>query len=355
MENKKLLKLNSFINKAYECLSFQEFLKLAIMNLHELIMYDSGIFYCALSRGSSYFKPYISGSIENCYKKQRFDEIDEFLKDNEKNCTDSEAFVYKSQDYLHGTIQVSPEPRSLFLSDQNAFHIACVRIVCKGQFMGEIYLHRGMEKPDFDDDDMFLLRLLQPHIAAMLCTIHKVTAVRYLEADNIPGCNTGICIFDGDMSLTGGNLAGVELLKTFTVYGSSILYHLKEMCADILNGVVAGEGKVFHDTRLLKTHSGDIKVEIFTRQKKGLNGKLLHVAIMQHCDENQLSADYKFKFTKREADIIDGLIQGKNNAQISDSLNISENTVKTHIKSIYKKTGTGNRTELTYMLMLNNE
>ncbi|NLI91454.1 MAG: response regulator transcription factor [Peptococcaceae bacterium] len=31
----------------------------------------------------------------------------------------------------------------------------------------------------------------------------------------------------------------------------------------------------------------------------------------------------------------------------------SENTIKTHIKSIYKKTGANNRTELAYVLMLN--
>lgn len=38
MGNQKLMKLNSFIKKAYECFSFMEFLKLAIIGLHEVVM-----------------------------------------------------------------------------------------------------------------------------------------------------------------------------------------------------------------------------------------------------------------------------------------------------------------------------
>jgi DNA-binding NarL/FixJ family response regulator len=74
---------------------------------------------------------------------------------------------------------------------------------------------------------------------------------------------------------------------------------------------------------------------------------------MEFEDGEQDIADYKFKFTKREADIIDEMIQGKNNAQLAEALNLSENTIKTHIQSIYRKAGAGNRTELAYILMMN--
>jgi len=96
-----------------------------------------------------------------------------------------------------------------------------------------------------------------------------------------------------------------------------------------------------------------MKIHIFFNDDRKTNNKIQYVIIMQYCDEGQITADYKFKFTKREADIIDSLIQGKNNTQLAEALNISENTIKTHIKSIYKKTGANNRTELTYVLMLN--
>ncbi|HEX2946268.1 MAG TPA: helix-turn-helix transcriptional regulator [Clostridia bacterium] len=353
MESKKLIELNSFINKAYECFSFQEFLKLTIMKLHELVIYDSGMFFCAISKDSSFFKPYISGKIEDYYKKQKFDEREEYLKKAESLDAGSEAYVYKCQDYQQGIIHVENEPRSGFLTVQNDFYIVCMRIVYKGQFLGEIYLHRSKDKHDFDEDDLYIVRLMQPHVSTVFNIIHTITAVKYLEANNIPGNNTGICTFDSDMSLTGGNLTGVEMLKTVTVFGSSILYHLKEICADSAGERFTEKKTAFLISKILKTPNGDIRAEIFTKQEKRPNNKFQHVVIMQFCDDNQITADYKFKFTKREADIIDGLIQGKNNPQLAEALYVSENTIKTHIKSIYKKTGASNRTELTYVLMLN--
>ena len=46
MDNHKIIKLNRFISNAYQCSSFTEYLKLAIMKLNELVPYESGMFYC---------------------------------------------------------------------------------------------------------------------------------------------------------------------------------------------------------------------------------------------------------------------------------------------------------------------
>lgn len=356
MDNLKLLKLNSFINKAYECFSFSDFLKLTILKLHELVTYDSGMFFCAISKDSSFFKPYISGRIEDYYKKQNFTERELYLSQSENGNPGSEALVYKSADYSHGIIHIPDEPRSGFLASQEEFHIACIRILNKGQFLGEIYLHRSKDKPDFDDEDLFTLRLLQPHVSTVFGIIHTITAVKYLEVNNQSNAKKGMCMFDKELSITGGNVTGIEMLKATTVFGSSILYHIKELCVDILsNEADQNSSNAIFQSTLLKTHNGDIKIDIFMKNDRRISKNTQFVIIMEYCDESQNIADYKFKFTKREADIIDGLIQGKNNAQLAKFLNISENTIKTHIQSIYKKTGAGNRTELTYVLMLNRE
>lgn len=354
MDNQKILKLNSFINKSYECLSFADFLKHAILNLHELVMYDSGMFFCGISKDCSFFKPYIGGKIEGYYKKRSFLEREEYLNHGENNNAGNEAYVYKSLDYLHGSIQIENEPRGDFLSAQNDFYIVCMRIVYKGQFMGEIYLHRSKDKPDFDDEDLFTLRLMQPHVSTVFNIIQTITAVKYLETTNTPGASLGMCIFDGDLSLAGGNVTGVEMLKAVTVFGSSVLYHIKEFCDDILDdSEIKNSGSAALYSNILKTPNGSINIEIFFNKDRSMNSKTQYVIVMKYSDEGQIIGDYKFKFTKREADIIDGLIQGKNNIQLAQALNISENTIKTHIKSIYKKTGANNRTELTYVLMLN--
>lgn len=354
MDNQKLLKLNGLINKSYECFSFGEFLKLTILKLHELVMYDSGMFFCGISRDCSFFKPYIGGQVEDYYKKQNFTEREQYLIQSQNNNAGNEAYVYKSADYLHGVIQIADEPRSSFLTSQEDFHIVCMRIINKGQFLGEIYLHRSKDKPDYDDEDLFTLCLLQPHVSTVFGIIHTFTAAKYLETNNLSNSKKGMCIFDKELSLIGGNITGVEMLKTITVFGSSILYHIKELCFDILSEVtVKNSSNVILNSELLKTPNRDMKLDILLKNDPKVSKNTQFIIIMEFCDEEQITNDYKFKFTKREADIIDGLIQGKNNIQLGKALNVSENTIKTHIQSIYKKTGANNRTELTYLLMLN--
>jgi len=349
MENQKLLRLNRLINSAYECLSFTEFLKLAIMKLHELVSYDSGMFFCAISRDCSFFKPYTGGKVEQHYQKQQFPDREEYLKQREEEGAGSEAMVYKALDYRQGVVAVGDEPRSGFLAAQEEFHVACVRIVYKGQFLGEIYLHRSKDKPDFDAEDMFILRLLQPHVSTVFHVIHTITAVNYLETDGGRMAKKGLCLLDQELSLIGGNVTGLEMLKISTVFGSSVLYHAKELCEDMLSDPKGGD-RVLQRAGTFKTGSGDLLTDVlFHRDVKG-NGQFF--LTLEFADGEQVVADYKFKFTKREADIIDGIVQGKNNSQLADALHLSENTIKTHIQSIYRKVGANNRTELAYILMM---
>ena len=192
---------------------------------------------------------------------------------------------------------------------------------------------------------MFILRLLQPHISTIFNSIHSQIAAKQIEGSNISGTKKGMCILDSEMSIVGGNIVGIEMLKTATIFGSSILYHVKELCLDSLS-----EGKTYYSS-IHKTQHGNMQIDIYIKNNNKKEAQF--VIVMEFLNEEQMTADYKFKFSKREAEIIDGLIQGKNNLQLAKTLNLSENTIKTHIKSIYKKTGVSNRTELAYLLMLN--
>ncbi|MEA4894599.1 MAG: helix-turn-helix transcriptional regulator [Oscillospiraceae bacterium] len=349
MDNHQLIRLNRLIAGAYECFSFQEFLKLAILQLHELVAYDSGMFFCAISRDCSFFKPYAAGHLEEYYQKQPFPDREVYLKEKEADGAGQESLVYKALDYSRGEVTVEAEPRSAFLTSQEDFRVVCVRIVYKGQFLGEIYLHRSREKPDFDSADMFVLRLLQPHISTVFHIIHTVSAVDCLETDGGHLSKEGLCLLDEDLSLVGSNVTGLEMLKTQTVFGSSVLYHVKQLCEDMITNA---KSVPTLRSETWKTNNGNLLADIVYRGNSGRKKGHFFVA-MEFEDGEQVIADYKFKFTKREADIIDGVIQGKNNTQLAAALNVSENTIKTHIRSIYRKVGANNRTELTYILMSN--
>jgi len=59
-------------------------------------------------------------------------------------------------------------------------------------------------------------------------------------------------------------------------------------------------------------------------------------------------ADYSF--TKKEEEIVELILLGKNNKQIAEELNASVNTIRVHIQKIYKKTAVSNRTEFLFKL-----
>lgn len=57
----------------------------------------------------------------------------------------------------------------------------------------------------------------------------------------------------------------------------------------------------------------------------------------------------KHGLTPREAEILSYVVEGKDNLQISQELQVSVGTVKTHTHHLFKKTGTANRDELLQM------
>ncbi len=52
-------------------------------------------------------------------------------------------------------------------------------------------------------------------------------------------------------------------------------------------------------------------------------------------------------FTKREKDVLDLVVQGYNNREISEKLMITNHTTKAHIASIYRKLKVSNRVQAT--------
>lgn len=351
MDDRKLLAINSFIRSAYECFSFEDFLKLSILNLHEFVMYDSAMFYCGISRDCSFFKPYVRGRLEDYYQKSTFAQRDEYRRGRGQTGAGAEALVYRAQELQRGQICVGEEPRESFLLSQEEFRVACVRIVYHGEFLGEIYLHRGADKPDFDDEDMFVLRLLQPHISTVFNIIHTVKAIEFVETENAKLGQSGLCTLDGELSITGGNVTGLDMLKTPTVYGSSVLYHVKELCEDMLGEVRPGE--TLCRTETFRTAGGGIRTQLLLCPDVCAPGQRQFFLLLRPEAGEAPESAYKLKFTKREADIIDGIIQGKNNPQLAAALGLSENTVKTHIQNIYRKAGANNRTELACLLLRN--
>ncbi|QRN84607.1 hypothetical protein JR334_06315 [Clostridia bacterium] len=61
---------------------------------------------------------------------------------------------------------------------------------------------------------------------------------------------------------------------------------------------------------------------------------------------------HRLGLTERECEVVGLLIDGLMNRELAEELNISENTVKTHVKSIYRKLGVSNRLQLIHLLRM---
>ena len=59
----------------------------------------------------------------------------------------------------------------------------------------------------------------------------------------------------------------------------------------------------------------------------------------------------EYKLSNREMEICEYVSRGLDNKQIGKQLGISEHTVKTHLRNIYSKTGTHNRTNLAVSIL----
>ncbi len=57
------------------------------------------------------------------------------------------------------------------------------------------------------------------------------------------------------------------------------------------------------------------------------------------------------ELTPKESSIVEFLVKGLDNKEIAAKLNITELTVKTHLRNIYKKLNVKNRTQLVLMVM----
>lgn len=71
-------------------------------------------------------------------------------------------------------------------------------------------------------------------------------------------------------------------------------------------------------------------------------------------NKTPLTSDAVRKLTKREMLIVSLIKQGAQNKEVASQLNISINTVKTHVYSIFRKTGCRNRVELITWSMRKN-
>lgn len=72
--------------------------------------------------------------------------------------------------------------------------------------------------------------------------------------------------------------------------------------------------------------------------------------VIEHFSKNPKQAETQ-QLNKREADVVNLILEGKSYKMVASELSLSINTVRTHIKSIYKKLKINSNIELANLYM----
>jgi len=189
--------------------------------------------------------------------------------------------------------------------------------------------------------------------------------IKVLIVDDHPLMRSGIAgevNEQADMQVVGEAADGNEALLAYRAHRPDIT--LMDLRMPNLNGLDAmlAIKKEFPDSRfiVLTTVAGDIQVvRAFEAGARGyllknlVRTELIDTIRIVHAGKKrvpteiaQLLAEHftEDDLTQREVEILRGVARGNSNKIVADQLNISENTVKNHVKSILSKLGASDRT-----------
>jgi DNA-binding NarL/FixJ family response regulator len=189
--------------------------------------------------------------------------------------------------------------------------------------------------------------------------------IRILTVDDHPLVLEGIAAVledQPDMTLIGQATSGREAISLFRHHRPDVT--LMDLRMPDMSGIeaIAAIRAEFAHARIivLTTYSGDVQAT--TAMKAGASGYLLKSLVRKelvetiravHAGKRRIPAEIATEIaehvaddalTEREIEILKRVAAGKSNKQIGGEYDISEGTVKTHMKSILAKLGADDRT-----------
>ena len=154
-------------------------------------------------------------------------------------------------------------------------------------------------------------------------------------------------MLDGDRNLRPFNLRATELFESEGLASGLLRQRPSHPLSQLVLRLLEDEQPLQAET--VTFPSGNVyAVEPSERSAKGSDRwlvLLIEPAVGSRTAPEQCDLS-RWNFTPREEDIVRLLLAGESTQSITEKLGIAENTVRTHLKKVFEKTGARSRTEL---------
>ena len=230
--------------------------------------------------------------------------------------------------------ETSARMRDVLLPAGHAHELRCALRLGRSCW-GYLHLFRTHDRPDFQARDAELIRALSADIALGL----RIGVLRPPTGGTTPD-GPGLLLFSADgAGVDGMNAAASQWLAELGAGPAEPWPHA--VLAVAQRARIAADGPHTAACRV-QTRAGEW-LSVHGSQIGGRVALVLEKARPQEIAPVILLA---YELTRREGTVIQLLLRGMSNSEIAQALELSTYTVKDHLKSIFRKSGTQSRAEL---------
>lgn len=258
------------------------------------------------------------------------------------------ALIYTNGGILVHLLMMETSYLTLFRWSYLAYTFVCPAIgllLCRGEIFDLWWLYRlllpmsliGFLIFSFQRDALTPLAFALLQGASALLNLYFWLLIPYFSRfSRRPAAVCAYGLFVSALCIISGSLVTEQFILPFLgAYGSQGLSFVACIISALLIFLFQGEKETFTGWSLLFAPT-PAAIPDFPGLPDG------------QAAEARASKDFaaKFALSPRERDVLELLVRGRNGPYIREALNISENTVKTHIRNIYGKLGINSRQEL---------
>jgi DNA-binding CsgD family transcriptional regulator len=235
---------------------------------------------------------------------------------------------------------------------------------------GALIVVRRKGAPAFDDDDMRLLRVLLPHLrqasalqGRFACQDWTAQALR----DALEAMPYGVVLLDDQGAVVFANgaagvaleaAAGWRLERSALVAPSEVQRRLASLCGRAIDTSLRRGFSAGGTLRVPRSRDGgwlEVRIVPLAGPPRLVASRRVAAAVFLSLEEERRPVDLQalgalFGLTPAEAEVAARVARGQEPGQIGRDLGVSLNTVRTHLKRVFGKTGSRRQGELAGLL-----